>query len=441
MTREPRTLLPAEEEPTVVEVRVAGFKSIVREQALEIRPLTILAGANSSGKSSVMQPLLLLKQTVEAAFDPGPLLLNGPNIRFTKANQLLSRTHSSKAVDSFRIGVRLTSGDAFETTFQRQRKNGFRVLQMEVTQRPEKFVLRPHMTENEILETGASLDRDRGKGHWEVQSDRCFLVRAWVPTRRDSPALYAGGFLPFVQHGIIPGLIHLPGLRGTPERTYPVAAVARNWFPGTFEQYTASVIHRWTDERNTEKLRLLNRSLRLLSLTERVSTRRLNDTEIEVLVGRLPRRSPDGKSDRVSIADVGIGVSQALPVLTALLAAWPTQLVYLEQPEVHLHPRAQVALARVLADAAERGVRVIAETHSSLLLLGIQSLVARGELARDKVGLHWFVRSRKTGATSIKSAELDEAGRFGNWPEDFDEVSLKAQSEYMDAADRRLFAQ
>src|SRR5579863_5461970 len=72
-------------------ITVGGFKSIIQERKIEVRPLTILAGANSSGKSSIMQPLLLLKQTLEAPYDPGALLLNGPNVRFTLVDQLLSR--------------------------------------------------------------------------------------------------------------------------------------------------------------------------------------------------------------------------------------------------------------------------------------------------------------------------------------------------------------
>jgi hypothetical protein len=71
----------AEAAPSAIaELQVAGFKSISHEQRIDIRPLTILAGANSSGKSSMMQPLLLLKQTLEAPYDAGPLLLNGPNV-------------------------------------------------------------------------------------------------------------------------------------------------------------------------------------------------------------------------------------------------------------------------------------------------------------------------------------------------------------------------
>src|SRR5271154_6921999 len=71
----------------ITSLSISGFKSIVDEQTLEIRPLTLLAGANSSGKSSMMQPLLLLKQTLEAPYDPGPLLLNGPNAKFTSVSQ------------------------------------------------------------------------------------------------------------------------------------------------------------------------------------------------------------------------------------------------------------------------------------------------------------------------------------------------------------------
>ena len=74
----------------ITKIAVKGFKSIAEEREIDIRPLTILAGANSSGKSSIMQPLLLLKQTLEAPYDPGPLLLDGPNVQFTLAEQFLS---------------------------------------------------------------------------------------------------------------------------------------------------------------------------------------------------------------------------------------------------------------------------------------------------------------------------------------------------------------
>ena len=229
--------------------------------------------------------------------------------------------------------------------------------------------------------------------------------------------------------------IHLPGLRGNPERTYKPTSTGP-WYPGRFENYAASIIHEW-QETGDERLKTLADALHTLGLTGQVGTKKIDDTRIELRVGRL---SDDrtGKTDMVSIADVGFGVSQVLPVLVALIVARRGELVYLEQPEMHLHPRAQVALAQVLADAAKRGVRVVAETHSSLLLLAVQTLVAEGSLSPELVKLHWFTRA-ENGATKITPAELDEAGAYGNWPEDFDDVDLKTQSRYLDAADRVAF--
>jgi predicted ATPase len=121
--------------------------------------------------------------------------------------------------------------------------------------------------------------------------------------------------------------------------------------------------------------------------------------------------------------------------VVALHVAKPGQLVYLEQPELHLHPRAQEQLAQILANAVKRGIQVVIETHSSLLLLGIQTLIAEEKLEADAVRLHWFQRPK--GVTEIKTANIDADGSFGDWPVDFGEVSLNAQSRYLDAVDAR----
>jgi predicted ATPase len=174
-----------------------------------------------------------------------------------------------------------------------------------------------------------------------------------------------------------------------------------------------------------------------LGLTWKVDSREVEDTRVEIRVGRLPNSKQGGTHDLISIADVGFGVSQTLPVVVALLEAKKGDAVYLEEPEIHLHPRAQERMAEVLADAARRGVFVLAETHSSLLLRGVQTLVARGELAPDLVKLHWFKRSPTTGATEVVACDLDDDGAFGDWPEDFDEVSLQTEKAYLDAVERK----
>src|SRR5947209_15693882 len=77
--------------PAISAVSVASYKSIASPVRAELSLLSILAGANSAGKSSLIQPLLLLKQTIEAPYDPGPLKLDGPNVEFTKAEEFFSR--------------------------------------------------------------------------------------------------------------------------------------------------------------------------------------------------------------------------------------------------------------------------------------------------------------------------------------------------------------
>jgi hypothetical protein len=234
----------------------------------------------------------------------------------------------------------------------------------------------------------------------------------------------------------IEGLIHVPGLRGNPERTYTKTTSVGPNFPGTFENYVASVVSQWQTS-DEERLGQLGRSLEQLGLTWKVDARSLDDTRVELRVGRLPRGHQSGANDMVNVADVGFGVSQVLPVLVALLAARPGQLVYLEQPEIHLHPLAQRRLGGILASAAKRGVRVVMESHSALLVREIQTLVAKGELPADLVKLHWFKRNPSDGITELFTADLDKNGAYGDWPEDFDENHLASEKAYLDAVEQQ----
>jgi hypothetical protein len=233
-------------------------------------------------------------------------------------------------------------------------------------------------------------------------------------------------------------VIHLPGLRANPSRTYKATPIS-GFFPGTFDNYVASVVRGWQTEKSP-RLGSLGSAMAELGLTWKVETRQLDDTQVELLVGRLPRSKRGGAQDLVSIADVGFGVLQALPVVVALLVAKPGNILYIEQPEIHLHPRAQTAMATLLADAARRGVRVVAETHSSVLVRSVQTLVAQGQLAPEIVKLHWFTRNPDDGSTKIDSADVDENGAFGPWPSDFDETALQVEGAYLDAVERRSSA-
>lgn len=438
-----RTITPPPAAPArppymlIEEIRVQGYKSLV-DATLHVRPLTLLAGANSSGKSSIMQPLLLIKQTMEAPYQPaGALVLDGAHVQAETAGELLTIINSLQK-NIFSLGVNgrdynilpKESSISLEVFYQKSGSNFLIALQQM------------------YLENGAVIKLDASMKSWDGLDN---MISDESPIKSDfNEIIQANGFLHVdYRHSEIKFLFslkpagsleqtlgmlfHIPGLRSTPKRSYPTTFF-KEQIKGTFDLYTAGTISQWQQENNTEALTELNYSLQRLGLTNSITAKVKNANEVELSVNRLPSASKakPRKADMVNIADVGIGVSQVLPILVALIAAQEGQIVYVEQPELHLHPKAQVEMAHLLASAAKRGVRVIVETHSSLLLLTVQTLVAEGELTPKQVGLHWFERDAR-GATKVTLAEVDENGAYGTWPEDFGDVELTAQARYLDA--------
>jgi predicted ATPase len=422
---------------TVRAITVRGFKSISEERTVEIRPLTLLAGANSSGKSSLMQPLLLLKQTLEAPYDPGAIALDGANVKFTSAYEALSRTTQKGSCKTFQIGIHTGPDESVTLEYAACENQRFDIESMIWRRKSyeQKFFLGMDVEKKHLPfafpEPPPDIDLQ-----FSVQRSRCFLEIGIAFKRKQNEKDFVSidAITPFPSFAL-GNLIHLPGLRGNPERVYRVAAVGSR-FPGRFENYTASVIAHWQESGEQKILDKASGDLKKLGLTWKVAAKSVNATQVEIQVGRQRVRGDD--DDLVNISDVGLGVSQTLPVIVALHVAQPGQLVYLEQPEIHLHPRAQWKMAEVLAAAAKRGVRVIAETHSAVLLLGVQTLVAEGKLPPELVKLHWFTK-RRDGVTDIVGADLDAAGAFGDWPEDFGDVSMRAESRYLDAAELQRY--
>ncbi|MFN8632809.1 MAG: AAA family ATPase [Chloroflexota bacterium] len=426
---------------------VAGYKSLLKPTSIRIAPLTILAGANSSGKSSIMQPVLLMKQTLESSFDPGALLLQGPHVQLTSTDQLFSHCGPSRTATSMSVEIETTEGEFVRTAFERKPSTGLAVTETERKWSDEHYTLRLEMNSDQVavampnrLQREMSFFRsDIDKSSkWKVARNRCFLVPAIEFSSESGASSFPAPNFQVTADHLVSSMLHLPGLRGNPARTYPVTSIDTS-FPGPFPPYTASIIANWQDRTAGFELYLVNANLQKLGLTDHVEAKRINDTEVELRVARVLGKSGNRPGDMVSLADVGLGVSQTLPVIVALCVATPGQTVYIEQPEIHLHPRAQFTMADVLIDAANRGVRVVVETHSSITLLGIQAAVAEGRISGQDVALHWFSRDR-FGQTQVQSVELGESGDFGDWPEDFSDVYLHAQGRYLDAVERRTLA-
>ncbi len=430
----------------LIAVEVAGFKSANRPVRLNFRDITVLAGANSTGKSTLMQPLLLIKQTLEKPFDPGGLAIDGPLVRFTHTGQFFSYSRVKHVAPVFSLSL-FGEEQSVKLTYKRLGVEGVQASNMEFSNHGSEF---GWVAGQEIDRSDASLSRAsllmEHFGMLESISDygyrivacnsRVSLVASGI---YDNPGPEPGNaFVVLLSpaqffEDKIQTMIYLPGLRGTPERQYVVSAAGPQ-FPGNFNDYVASIIHRWGATADN-RLIFLENQLKILGLTSRVTTRVVDDTRVEVHVGRLPTTARNVARDTVNIADVGFGVSQTLPVVVALLAAGPGQIVYIEQPELHLHPKAQIAMAEILVHAADRGVRVVIETHSSLLLLALQSAVAEGKIAPDRMSLNWFTRDA-SGQTHVTEAQLDADGSYGDWPEDFGEIELKLQDRFMTAVER-----
>lgn len=402
---------------------VTGFKSIRDTVRVELPGLTIIAGANSTGKSSLVQPLLLLKQTILSEFQPEDLKLSGPNVTLSDAAQAF--WHGYKLPVDRRFSIRYSGNDinvclnysyASQTTIRldstmisgRHMEGEFTL-----TETMQQKMLLSYMRE---IGSGYALD---GPFKFEVRRGRAgHFIQA------NSSSGYGFEFhdpaAPFKQ--ILSEIIHLPGLRGNPERTYKRSGLGPV-FPGHFQDYFATILDSWRGD-SGGKRSAVTLDLKKLGLGWKIETKTLDAVSIELKVTRLSESVKGGSKDMVSLADTGIGVSQALPVLTALHAAAVGQIVIVEQPEIHLHPKAQQAMAEVLISAVNRGVVLIVETHSEVFIESVLSLVANGHVDPEAIKLYWAERDRE-GASIVASSDISPDGKTGTqYPMDFAEVRM-----------------
>lgn len=424
-----------------MELSVEGYKSIASKQTLKFDGLTILSGANSSGKSSFMQPFLILKQTIENHYDSGSLELFGENAKLTDSTQIISRVPEYKK-KSFSLDLRVNNGSC-RVTYKYKRGSGLQIDSSTLINEdmPNGLTLKLGMKSEDIEKNVPNeefkfirkfYEDKKITPKWKAIRNKCFLEAELSFDRKEFAPLKAGIEPAANIEKFITRLIHVPGLRGNPERNYKIAA-SDDVYPGSFEKYVAAIISDWVKLKKFEsKYTELKRQLFELGLASNITTSKIDDTSVEIQISRSKNCETQ---DCVNIADVGFGVSQTLPVLVALIGAKKGQYVYIEQPELHLHPKAQYKLASIIAYAMKRGVKVIIETHSSILIRGIQIAVVKKDIDREKVSLNWFTQCSSTGETQVAKAILDEFGAFGDWPEDFDDTSLNVEQIYLDAVE------
>jgi predicted ATPase len=123
--------------------------------------------------------------------------------------------------------------------------------------------------------------------------------------------------------------------------------------------------------------------------------------------------------ESANLVDVGFGISQVLPILVLAYFVPPGSTILTEQPEIHLHPRAQVELANLMVEVArERNVQFVVETHSEHVFRRLQYLIADEQIRPEDCRLY-FVDRGPDRAARLQSLAVDAFGRVSNWPSHF----------------------
>ena len=126
----------------------------------------------------------------------------------------------------------------------------------------------------------------------------------------------------------------------------------------------------------------------------------------------------DSSSTPVLITDVGFGVSQFLPVLVLLYYVPEGSIVLLEQPEIHLHPAVQSGLADLIINVSQtRNIQVVVESHSEHLLRRLQLRIAEEKILSDNVSIYFC--ETKRGESKLSTIDINLFGEIENWPPNF----------------------
>lgn len=457
------------------ELRLQNFKSIGDQVSIPLRPLTLVFGKNSAGKSSILQSLLLMKQSIEEQ------VLNpyGPYARLGSYQSLIHRHESDRDlgwgvtfgspanVDRPVVapGVRRSVDITFTWDANDERAYP-RTVRGVLEGRQVRWELdrfqrdRFELANAQLRKLADSDEKDRTQGGG-VQAESVYR-RLWSTVE-------SAGFstLAFDRDGLLPGRPNAAELEWLRER----GGERPLWTSSSIEllqrmgDFVQSVDHELRD--------LLRRMVYLGPLREaptRLSQRSASEQELDIpfhllhnlserqqvsqylrelgmnyQLDAVPVTTPNGDSFvgelaglvltdtrtgvRLSPSDVGFGISQVLPIVVEL-SARSDSVIMIEQPEIHLHPAMQAALADVLIESVAQSGRanqVIAETHSENLVLRLQRRIREGAIDSDSVAI-LYVDQDSEGQGKVQHLRLSDTGEFiDEWPhgffeEQFDEL-------------------
>jgi len=406
--------------------------------------ITGLFGTNSSGKSSILQFLLLLKQTKEATDRSIAIEFNGPYTSLGDYGDVV-HLHDTSLEIKWRIAFSTAESVALvdpsaKRTQALVRSNQIE-LQGDVVLSPtgvvgrrlvyrvgenQTFSLSSKRSDSNAFELKASgsnfrFIRTPGRA-WQIPGPvKGYAFPDQARTYFQNASLLSD--LEATYEKQIDEIYYLGPLREYPKREYTWAR-SRPRDVGIRGEKTIDAILAATINKETRNLR---KKARLKSFQEMVSYW-LSELGliysfdvVELAKGsnywqtRVQVRKGGTKA---LLTDVGFGISQVLPIITLLYFVPEGSTVMLEQPEIHLHPLAQANLADLLINVAlHRNVQIIIESHSEHLLLRLQRRIAEAEISNQDVSLYFCETS--DGKSIMQPLKIDLYGQIENWPENF----------------------
>ena len=360
-------------------IHVENFKAS-RNVEIALSRLTVLSGLNSSGKSSLLHAICILRQSYNSEGLSSGARLSGDLVQLGQFRDVLSEG---------------AGGDSIIFTIEEDQKSYSWSFQGEPLSNQMPFERQPQEVPNFISSNDFQI----------LQADR--LVPKTLYPQASQGTLDTGFLGPNGEFtvGFLAGSAKWP--------TSDARAFPRN-APGVSDE----LLHKIAPTNCL--LDQVNGWLQQLSPGARINPPDLiGAADAVILQYTYLGKEKDSGSNLYRTSNVGFGLTYSLPIIVACLAARRGALLLLENPEAHLHPRGQSALGELLAQCANDGVQIIVETHSDHLLNGIRLAVKRQKLEADSVSLHFFHRQIETGDAFVESPKVLPDGKLSAWPDLF----------------------
>lgn len=352
----------------IKEIRLHNFKCFA-DQAVCFAPLTLLVGTNASGKSSLLQALLLLRQSHRrGALKDNTLLLNG---KLANIGTILDVFYQHYEDPELRIEIDLEDGSTARFSFER------------TAAAPESRTLFGMVDYNPEM----NLFQDRFN---YLDAER-LGPKLLFPMHEDDRDPYDIGI-----HGEY--AVHIAG-RNKQEQLINNRLAYRNDETGEVAIELYQQISYWM----RQIIPNFEMNLEPIDIGD----------QVQASFGNIPGQI------LVRPSNIGFGLIYTFPIIVAALVAPPDSLLIIENPEAHLHPASQSAIGRFLVQVAAAGVQVVIETHSDHVLNGIRRAVREELLKPDRVAINYFVAASDEGKQRVLQPKMYANGGIRPWPKGF----------------------